>query len=127
MPWKPQSPCPTPGCASLTSGGPCARCLRAKWQRYDQTRPSASRRGYGLKRWTVLRAQKLATNPWCETCLAGHIYEPAREVDHVQAHDGPDDPLFWLWENLRALCKVCHSRKTATVDSNFAQTRKAAI
>jgi len=127
MPWAPQGPCPTRGCRNLTSGGPCAECVRARHKRYDQTRPSSSKRGYGLKVWKVLRSRKLDANPWCEECLRAEVYEPATDVDHLEAHTGPDDPRFLDWANLSSKCKACHSRKTATVDSNFSAGRKGAV
>jgi len=35
----------------------------------------------------------------------------ALEVDHVRKHDG-DPALFWMRENLQALCPQCHIAKT---------------
>jgi len=45
----------------------------------------------------------LAQNPWCE-CGARTTM-----VDHIipRSQGGTDDP-----ENLKAMCKPCHSRKT---------------
>lgn len=43
----------------------------------------------------------------------------AREVDHVTPHQG-DEGLFFSWGNLRALCKPCHSRKTARENAGAA-------
>ena len=60
---------------------------------------------YGHK-WRKLRAHILRQEPFCRSCD-----EPATEVDHITplARGGTNDS-----ENLQALCKRCHSRKTAT-------------
>ena len=61
--------------------------------------------------WRKLRAWFLRRHPLCLCCQAQGRVEPATEVDHIA-------PLRWggarLDEtNLQALCKRCHSRKTA--------------
>jgi 5-methylcytosine-specific restriction enzyme A len=58
--------------------------------------------------WRRNRARFLKYNPQCVSCGA-----QATEVDHItpKAKGGGDE-----WENLQALCKRCHSSKTATVD-----------
>ncbi len=52
-------------------------------------------------------------NMTCAECrLAGRV-TLATEVDHIVAHKG-DESLFWdFQDNVRALCKSCHSKKTA--------------
>ena len=78
------------------------------------TRPS--RRGdsklYGW-RWQKARARFLKANPLCVHCLGADRVTPANEVDHIEPHRG-DLSLFWDSENWQALCKPCHSRKTAS-------------
>jgi len=66
-------------------------------------RPNANARGYG-REWGKLRARYLAANPFCAKC--GY---DATEVDHKVplARGGTNDE-----ENLQALCKSCHSKKT---------------
>jgi 5-methylcytosine-specific restriction enzyme A len=66
---------------------------------------------------------KLAHSPLCSVCYAAGRHVAAKDVDHLDPHDGPSDPLFWLWENLDSKCHSCHSRKTATTDSTFANRR----
>ena len=99
--------------------GFCPRCapaeearLEAMRQRTDDARPSASDRGYDLK-WRRVRAQFLKAHP---TCTCG---DPATEVDHML-------PLrlggTHRWENLRPLCKRCHSSRTAR-DHGFGRIR----
>jgi 5-methylcytosine-specific restriction protein A len=70
------------------------------------TRPSPSKRGYG-RNWQRCRLVKLAADPLCEDHKErGEVVE-ATEVDHV---DGDTSNL--ADDNLRSLCKSCHSRKT---------------
>ena len=40
-------------------------------------------------------------------------------VDHIVPPSGPGDPLFWDPLNHQALCRSCHSKKTATTDGGF--------
>ena len=53
----------------------------------------------------------LRANPLCVSCQEQGITTQATEVDHIQrrAEGGSDE-----WANLQALCKPCHSTKTAT-------------
>lgn len=75
----------------------------------DALRGSAAARGYG-RRWQKLAAAFLARHPVC--MCAEECGRPATEVDHVRPHRG-DQALMWDWDNLQALTKECHSRKTA--------------
>lgn len=79
---------------------------------YVATRTSPSRI-YG-RRWQKLRAAYLATHPICE-CGCGH---PATVVDHRTSHNGNPD-LLYAWDNLVAMTKACHDRKTASSDGGF--------
>lgn len=45
----------------------------------------------------------LASHPTCERCG-----EPSVLVDHVIPHHG-DDILIFMRENMRAVCRACHS------------------
>jgi len=68
-------------------------------------RASAASRGYG-RRWRRLASLVLAGSPWCSDCLT----EPSSEVHHLVAkRDGGEDDAA----NLLALCKSCHSKRTA--------------
>lgn len=103
MPNRAPSRCAQPGCRTLTTGGRCP----------EHRRPSSSGRGYG-RAWRAQRSAFLALNPGCTLC--GGV---ATEVDHVQPHRGMNDPLFWRVSNWRAVCKPCHSRKSAGADGSF--------
>jgi len=78
-------------------------------------RESAAKRGYDRK-WRAKRARFLRFHPKC-ACGAR-----ASEVDHIVAKrkGGGDD-----WSNLRAMCKPCHSRKTAAVDGSFGRKNRS--
>ncbi|MEQ1930975.1 MAG: HNH endonuclease signature motif containing protein [Parvularculaceae bacterium] len=82
---------------------------RAGAPAFGGDRPSAARRGYDRK-WRAIRAAFLRAHP---RCACG---SPASEADHVTplAAGGTHG-----WLNLRALCKPCHSRKTAARDGGF--------
>lgn len=82
----------------------------ARKRAYDAARPV---RLYG-HRWRKLRAAYLAGHPVCE-CGCGY---PATVVDHRQPHLG-DERLFYAWNNLEAMTKPCHDRKTAAIDGGF--------
>lgn len=114
---------------------PCNRCRRvlvprgqsrcgpceARVQRQDvQHRGSSTARGYDSS-WRRLRAAYAAQHHWCEDCLANDKRVPTAIVDHVQPHRG-DEALRLDWNNLRALCRGCHSRKTAKEGHGYRAT-----
>jgi 5-methylcytosine-specific restriction enzyme A len=90
---------------------------------YDAARPSPSRI-YG-RRWQRLRLAYLARNPLCqceENDGAG-CGRPAIVVDHRIPHNG-DPVLLYDWNNLQAMTKACHDRKTAARDGGFGNPRR---
>ncbi len=116
-PFAPPHPCAWPGCHTLVRGASrCELHRRREEPRRGAKRPSAARQGYGA-RWRKARESFLAGHPSCEACG-----RPAAEVDHREAHHG-DDGLFWDESNWRALCKPCHSRKTAVSDGRWTGVR----
>lgn len=108
MPWKTKKYRP--------SG---ARSERERKQEFDKKRGTAAARGYDA-RWRKLRTLVLADEPLCRTCLAAGYTTPASEVDHI-IPARQQRGLFYTRSNLQALCKSCHSKKTATEDSTFAR------
>ena len=82
-------------------------------RRRAAARASGSARGYDW-RWKKLRDAFLAQNPLC-VCGCGR---PASVVDHKRAHGG-DPALLYDWNNLQAMTKPCHDRKTAARDGGF--------
>ena len=85
---------------------------------YDAARPSPSRI-YG-RRWQRLRIAYLAQHPLCECDENGGAGcgRPALIVDHRTPHNG-DEALLYDWDNLQAMTKACHDRKTAARDGGF--------
>ena len=79
---------------------------------YDAARVSPSRI-YG-RRWQKLRRAYLAAHPLCE-CGCGYA---AAVVDHRRPHNG-NAALMYAWDNLQAMTKPCHDRKTAARDGGF--------
>ena len=113
MPTAPKSPCAHPGCPKLTELG-VAFCGAHRGQRrriYDRQRGSAAKRLYG-RAWQRARAAFLNRHPLCVVCASEDRTTAATEVDHIKPHGG-DLILFWDRENWQALCKSCHSSKTA--------------
>ena len=87
-----------------------------KTQRVDK-RLSAWQRGYDST-WQKLRNAFIKRNPLCVYCMKTGVIKPAEEIDHIVPHKG-DNVLRLSESNLQALCKQCHSRKTATEDGGF--------
>ena len=118
MPNRPLKPCKHPNCRNLVTSGYCEehkKDTKKANRLYDRQRESSAARGYGWK-WQQYRLRFLAEHPLCEECLKEDIYEPATDVDHIQAVSGPNDPLFWEPTNHQALCHSCHSKKTNKED-----------
>lgn len=80
-------------------------------------RQNATQRGYNGA-WQRVRLGFLAQNPLCVICAATGRVTAANVVDHITPHKG-DMNLFWDSANWQALCKPCHSRKTAESDGGF--------
>jgi len=51
-------------------------------------------------------------HPLCVACEGKGMVTAANEVDHIVPHRG-DQALMWDEANWQALCKPCHSAKTA--------------
>jgi len=117
MPWKPKKPCKNRDCVELVESHEtyCARHKRNEARRYEKYyRPQTSRekkKAYNSEKWKKLRNEILSANPFCVECG-----ERATEIDHLAAVE-VDHPLFFARGNLRAMCKPCHSRKTANLNT----------
>ncbi|MGH6657600.1 MAG: HNH endonuclease signature motif containing protein [Actinocrinis sp.] len=95
--------------------GLCKDCHDEREREYDAQRPNATARGYDA-RWRETRRAYLNGHPYCESdaCKALPAWKrpAAREVDHIDGL-GPLGPRGHDPDNLRALCKPCHSKRTA--------------
>lgn len=119
MPKRIKKICGGKYCNEVSRGLYCEKCaeakakaIRSRKRSYDDTRPSAAKRGYG-RAWQVASKNFLCENPTCNECgrLAG-------VVDHITPHKA-NMVLFWDCDNWQSLCKPCHDAKTAREDSNF--------
>lgn len=115
-------PCQYPGCRKYAVKGSCycEEHRKKVSSAFDDRRESSYKRGYNNK-WAKARKAYLISHPLCVHCLKKGITKPATDVDHIVPHKG-DMKLFWDSNNWQSLCHECHSRKTATEDSNFIRT-----
>lgn len=118
-PLAPKHPCSYPGCTALVEAGSgsCERHRIQVQREIDQVRGSAAQRGYGAG-WRVARKAFLRSNPLCIACNRKGILKAATVVDHVIPHKG-NTRLFWDHSNWQALCRSCHSTKTAVSDGRW--------
>lgn len=77
---------------------------------------------YQSKRWKVFREIYLAENPLCKNFDDCHNF--AEHVDHIKRIESEEDKLFYDENNLQALCRSCHSKKTAMEDGGFGNKKK---
>ncbi|MDR3318529.1 MAG: HNH endonuclease [Clostridiales bacterium] len=119
MPQKMLRPCYKQGCPNLTREKYCAAHAhleeaekRERAERYNKTARNAdSQRLYESPEWRKLRAVYLKRNPLCERCYAEGRITPAVICDHkVEIKDGGAKLDM---ENITALCRGCHNKKTA--------------
>lgn len=72
---------------------------------------------YATKQWRGISALKLANNPCCEDHMLSGITYPAYDVHHIiSLYDGWH--LRYTYENLKSLCKECHSKYTSIERAN---------
>lgn len=122
MPRKPKRPCSYPGCPELTEGRYCEKHDKEMAREYNRNNRTYKHL-YNTARWKRLRIQFLKEHPLCEECSRKGIAKPAEVVDHIIPHRGNKE-LFWDEDNLQALCKECHDRKTAKEDGRWVRKDK---
>lgn len=74
----------------------------------EELRGSSVERGYDA-RWNRISKMYRAQHPVCEHCNDA----ASDDVDHIVPFKGINDPLRTDMNNLQALCRSCHVRKTA--------------
>jgi len=115
MPTRAPRHCTASGCgARAGTTGRCEEHVIPRPKPKPRPRPSSSAQGYDY-RWRVRSRRYLAANPVCATTACGAASE---HTDHI---DG--DRTNWELWNLQALCRPCHSRKTARHDGGFGNRR----
>ena len=87
--------------------------MNRQYEKYGQ--PKVEKRQYGC-RGMKLRAAYISQHPLCEQCLKEGRVTRAEEVHHIVplSHGGKHE-----FSNLMALCKLCHSRITATMGDRW--------
>ena len=120
MPRRALRPCKQHECNVLTNdrSGYCPGHIylaeelkKQHWKRHDVSRGSARERGYD-SRWEKVRRIFLMRNPLCYDCMIKGRFTPANEVHHVKkVREHPE--LRLTIDNLIALCKSCHSKRTS--------------
>jgi 5-methylcytosine-specific restriction protein A len=116
MPTLPKKPCGFPMCPAVVEHGTryCEQHQAADGRRrreQERLRGSAATRGYD-RLWQRFRLKILSERPLCEDCQsADGRLTPATEVHHLRALR--DGGARLDAENVRALCKACHSKRTA--------------
>ena len=95
-------------CGGIKRKGTCNRCGLARGPDY---RPTAAQRGYDGT-WQRFRAWFLSEHPLCYDHEQKGQFTPATEVHHkLKVADYPK--LTLEPSNCMALCKSCHSVRTA--------------
>ena len=112
MTLRTKSPCAAPGCKRACRSRYCAEHedLQAKvdknqWVNAPRNKPRNPI--YSTARWKRLRKSVLARNPECQADDCDRL---AVHVDHIVPMS--DGGAAFETNNLQALCRSCHSRKT---------------
>lgn len=113
------------GCSNDAAPGRarCAAHERQATRGYDLRRGSRQSRGYNND-WLRHAARFLDDYPYCgdrapgavvttdSRCIQrGLCYVKATVADHIRPVTGADDPSFFEWTALQALCDPCHNAK----------------
>lgn len=102
----------------------------ARSRSYDRFRGSAASRGYGAG-WARLARQVRREEPLCRDPFGIHRSAGSGAASECVDHIVPRRECLARGlepearDNLQALCKRCHDRKTATEDGGFGHRKKA--
>lgn len=108
MPMAPLAYCSTLGCLVRVRSGACP--AHSRHRLLDDRRGSAASRGYD-RAWRTFRDRVLKERPACEDCKDQGFVTRSRELHHIVALRSGGVRLDG--DNVRALCKSCHSKLTA--------------
>jgi len=109
MPYRPARPCKVRTCPGVTTD-PSGYCAKHEGMKQPAAKPrdSARQKFEAGRAWRGIRSCYLSHHPLCYDCLAQGLLKESKEVHHKDGnHEHNED------ENLMALCKQCHSRRTA--------------
>lgn len=112
MAGNPLRRCNRPGCRTLTrnDGGMCDAHQKRD---HTTTKPIAECDQFASgRRWRKLRAMFIAEHPLCSDCFEAGRIRAVEEVHHIESRRDAPDRAYDV-DNLMALCKSCHSRRTA--------------
>ena len=123
MPWKPLQPCPEPGCAARTTGGPCDQHRGVRERR---RRGTFRERGYTSQWDHYSKYIWLPAHPLCgmrsdgelhaehSRCVQAGRVVSAQCTDHIIAIENGGS----MWEELnhQSLCLACNTWKSQTID-----------
>lgn len=84
---------------------------RPQWVAKSRPKQNANAEFYRSTAWRKLRHIYKMRHPLCRHCMDNGIINPSQEIDHVVPISAGGEKLDW--SNLQALCKRCHSIKTA--------------
>ena len=127
MALRPKTICNYAGCGKTIDEGRYCTKHEVIHQLQENKRKSIRNADYSRMytwNWRKYSSTFLKQHPLCLICLEDGKIIPASEVDHIKPHKGDKD-LFWAEDNHQALCKPCHSRKTAQEDGGFGHKAKA--
>ena len=90
------------------------KTFRPKWiPKRDEKRPSSHARGYGSAAWQRTRLAVIARDGGiCQLCgalVAGNDRD--LHIDHIVPKGHGDPMLVERLENLRVVCRSCHSKR----------------
>lgn len=110
---KPTRLCRTATCSGAPDhSGYCHGCRGRRVRVRTGNEPG--RQWYATPQWRRLRESVLRRARYlceCASCRQALAPQPATVADHIVPHRG-NQHLFFSLDNLQALSKVCHDRKT---------------
>lgn len=108
MPTAPPTACSQPGCPKYAHyRGRCKEHMRA----FNAQQDTWQHEFYYTPAWRALKKRVREEEPLCRSCLSRGVHNFSQECDHIIPIDVAPE-LRLVRDNIQALCKSCHSRKT---------------